>query len=78
MTPTPTALLWDLDLGNVEATPYVKLGTASPSPPPPLEDVCRYPPLPGTSSQAHTLLGAHISETSINYNLQQSYVDIPS
>ncbi|KAJ3876072.1 hypothetical protein F5051DRAFT_441837 [Lentinula edodes] len=33
----PIAL--DLDLGNVEATPHVELHTASPLPPPTLEDV---------------------------------------
>ncbi|KAJ3845998.1 hypothetical protein EV368DRAFT_89748 [Lentinula lateritia] len=33
-SPTPNALLWDLDLGNVEATPYVKLRAASPLQPP--------------------------------------------
>ncbi|GAW00502.1 hypothetical protein LENED_002026 [Lentinula edodes] len=31
--------LWDLDLGNVEATPYLKLRVTSPLPPPTLEDV---------------------------------------
>ncbi|KAJ3929383.1 MAG: hypothetical protein NXY57DRAFT_963672 [Lentinula lateritia] len=38
-SPTPTALLWDLSLGNVEATSYVELLAASPLPPPMLEDV---------------------------------------
>ncbi|KAJ3884127.1 hypothetical protein GG344DRAFT_84528 [Lentinula edodes] len=31
--------LWDLDLGNVKATPYVQLRTTSPLQPPTLEDV---------------------------------------
>ncbi|KAJ4492150.1 hypothetical protein C8J55DRAFT_556587 [Lentinula edodes] len=31
--------LWDLDLGNAEATPYIELRAASPLPPPTLEDV---------------------------------------
>ncbi|KAJ3884938.1 hypothetical protein GG344DRAFT_83320 [Lentinula edodes] len=31
--------LWDLDLGNVEATPYVKLRAASPLQPPTLKDI---------------------------------------
>ncbi|KAJ3898335.1 hypothetical protein F5879DRAFT_994908 [Lentinula edodes] len=44
-----TALLWDLSLGNVEATSYVKLLVASPLPPPTLEDVHLQPPVPGTS-----------------------------
>ncbi|KAJ3870389.1 hypothetical protein F5051DRAFT_447810 [Lentinula edodes] len=38
-SPTPNALLWDLDLGTVEAAPYVELRTASPLQPPTLEDV---------------------------------------
>ncbi|KAJ3870601.1 hypothetical protein F5051DRAFT_447438 [Lentinula edodes] len=41
--------LWDLDLGNVEATPYVKLRAASPLQPPTLEDVHLQAPVPGTS-----------------------------
>ncbi|KAJ3911025.1 hypothetical protein F5877DRAFT_86611 [Lentinula edodes] len=45
--PPPT--LWDLSLGNVEATSYVKLLAASPLPPPTLEDVHLQPPVPGTS-----------------------------
>ncbi|KAJ3910977.1 hypothetical protein F5877DRAFT_86686 [Lentinula edodes] len=40
-------LLWDLNLGNVEAIPYIKLCVTSPLLPPPLEDVNRYPHFPG-------------------------------
>ncbi|KAJ3870832.1 hypothetical protein F5051DRAFT_447068 [Lentinula edodes] len=45
----PTALLWDLSLGNIKATSYVELLVASPLPPPTLEDVHLQPPVPGTS-----------------------------
>ncbi|KAJ3911099.1 hypothetical protein F5877DRAFT_86479 [Lentinula edodes] len=38
-SPTPNALFWDLDLGNVEATPYIELRAASPLQPPTLKDV---------------------------------------
>ncbi|KAJ3804917.1 hypothetical protein F5876DRAFT_82426 [Lentinula aff. lateritia] len=55
--------LWDLDLGNVEAIPYVELRTASPLLPPPLEDARRYPHFPGPPSRAYTLSGAHTFET---------------
>ncbi|KAH7868585.1 uncharacterized protein C8R40DRAFT_1177664 [Lentinula edodes] len=42
-------VLWDLDLGNIKATPYIELRVASPLLPPPLKDANHYPPLPGTS-----------------------------
>ncbi|KAJ3803725.1 hypothetical protein F5876DRAFT_84593 [Lentinula aff. lateritia] len=59
MTPPPSLLeLWDIDLGNVEATPYVELHVASPLIPPPLEDASRYPHFPGTQSRACTPSGA--------------------
>ncbi|KAJ3803878.1 hypothetical protein F5876DRAFT_84229 [Lentinula aff. lateritia] len=51
-SPTSIVLLWDLDLGNVKATPYVELHVASPLIPPPLEDASCYPHFPGTQSQA--------------------------
>ncbi|KAJ3803996.1 hypothetical protein F5876DRAFT_83970 [Lentinula aff. lateritia] len=70
--------LWDLDLGNIEAPPYFQLCATSPLLPPPLEDVNRYPHFPGPPSQAYTPSGALTFETHINYNLQRSYVDIPS
>ncbi|KAJ3884867.1 hypothetical protein GG344DRAFT_83403 [Lentinula edodes] len=45
----PNALLWDLHLSNVEATPYAKLRATSPLPPPILGDVHPQTPVPGTS-----------------------------
>ncbi|KAJ3806676.1 hypothetical protein F5876DRAFT_80453 [Lentinula aff. lateritia] len=62
--------LWDLDLGNVEAIPYVKLCVASPLLPPPLEDVNRYPHFPGPPSRAYTLSGA----LTTTHTTQHSYV----
>ncbi|KAH7872217.1 uncharacterized protein C8R40DRAFT_1173947 [Lentinula edodes] len=48
-------LLWDLDLGNIEASHYVQLRAASPLPPPPL------PPLPGTSFPgSHSIGSSHV------------------
>ncbi|KAJ4464559.1 hypothetical protein C8J55DRAFT_562373 [Lentinula edodes] len=44
----PNALLWDLDLGNIEATSYVELRIASPLQPPTLEDVHPRAQSPGT------------------------------
>ncbi|KAJ4493133.1 hypothetical protein C8J55DRAFT_556115 [Lentinula edodes] len=41
----PNTVLWDFGLGNVEATPYVKLRAASPLQPPTLEDVHLQAPL---------------------------------
>ncbi|KAJ3914154.1 hypothetical protein F5877DRAFT_83071 [Lentinula edodes] len=62
-SPTPNALvsqppqllhkLWDLDPGNVEATPHIELHAASPLPPPILEDVHLEVPVPGTSPPGH-------------------------
>ncbi|KAJ3858582.1 hypothetical protein EV359DRAFT_87510 [Lentinula novae-zelandiae] len=49
--------LWDLNLSNVKAIPYVELCTASPLLPPPLEDARRYPHFPGPPSRAYTLSG---------------------
>ncbi|KAJ3804629.1 hypothetical protein F5876DRAFT_82852 [Lentinula aff. lateritia] len=62
--------LWGLDLGNVEAIPYVKLHAASPLLPPTLEDVSRYLHFPGPPSQAYTLSGALTFGTHISYDLQ--------
>ncbi|KAJ3910970.1 hypothetical protein F5877DRAFT_86693 [Lentinula edodes] len=69
--------LWDLDLGNVKAIPYVKLHAASPLLPPPLEDISHYHHFPGPPSWAYTSSGALMSGTHINYDLQQFYVDTP-
>ncbi|KAJ3884608.1 hypothetical protein GG344DRAFT_83773 [Lentinula edodes] len=43
-------LLWDPDLGNIEAIPYVKLRVASSLIPPPLKDVNCYPHFSGPPS----------------------------
>ncbi|KAJ3884514.1 hypothetical protein GG344DRAFT_83909 [Lentinula edodes] len=47
------AWLRDLDLGNVEATSYIKLRTASPLPPPTLEDIHPQAQSPGTYPPRH-------------------------
>ncbi|KAJ3803485.1 hypothetical protein F5876DRAFT_85238 [Lentinula aff. lateritia] len=58
-------LLWDLDLGNIEATPYVELRIASPLIPPTLGDVSRYPHFPGPPSQLILHRGlSHLKPTS--------------
>ncbi|KAJ3808579.1 hypothetical protein F5876DRAFT_78588 [Lentinula aff. lateritia] len=77
--------LWDLELGNVKATPYVRLRVASPLLPPPLEDVNCYPHFPGPPSRAYTLSGAltfktphQLQSTTIltitTHTIQRSYV----
>ncbi|KAJ3916085.1 hypothetical protein F5877DRAFT_81239 [Lentinula edodes] len=47
------ALLRDLDLSNIEATPHVELRIASPLPPPTLEDVHPQAQSPGTYPPGH-------------------------
>ncbi|KAJ3858821.1 hypothetical protein EV359DRAFT_87160 [Lentinula novae-zelandiae] len=67
----PQALhkLRDLDLGNVEATPYVELHTASPLLPPTLADVHPHLLFPGPPSWAYTSLGALTLGTHFSYDL---------
>ncbi|KAJ3884598.1 hypothetical protein GG344DRAFT_83796 [Lentinula edodes] len=59
--------LWDLDLGNVGASPRIQPSAAPLLPPPPLEDINHHLHLPGPLSQALTLLGALMSEPPIVY-----------
>ncbi|KAJ3911011.1 hypothetical protein F5877DRAFT_86627 [Lentinula edodes] len=65
----PNALFWDLDLGNVEATPYVELRAASPLQPPTL----KHPPLSPSSqdlpSRAYIFSGAYTLKTHFHYDL---------
>ncbi|KAJ3912740.1 hypothetical protein F5877DRAFT_84496 [Lentinula edodes] len=68
--PPPNLLkLWDLDLGNVEAPPYVQLHATSPLPPPLLEDA-NHPHFLGPPSWDYALLGALIT----THTMQCSYI----
>ncbi|KAJ4495005.1 hypothetical protein C8J55DRAFT_554614 [Lentinula edodes] len=68
-SPTPNALLWDLNLGNVEATPYIELRAASPLLLPTLEDVPPKPQFPGPPPQAYIFSGAYTLQTHSLYDL---------
>ncbi|KAJ3872092.1 hypothetical protein F5051DRAFT_445527 [Lentinula edodes] len=59
----------DLDLGNVEAIPYIELHTTSPLLPPMLEDIRLYLHFPGPPSQAYTPSGALMFGTHFSYGL---------
>ncbi|KAJ3873340.1 hypothetical protein F5051DRAFT_444357 [Lentinula edodes] len=66
----PTALLWDLSLGNVE------LLATSPLPPPTLEGVHLQPPVPGTSPSGVYLLRSLYTQDLISIRPIQSHVDV--
>ncbi|KAJ3808700.1 hypothetical protein F5876DRAFT_78473 [Lentinula aff. lateritia] len=80
----PNALLWDLNPGNVEATPYIELRAASPLQPPTLEDIHLYAPAPGTSPPGHIPsqeLTHSRSTSTTTYStepLQGSHISIPA
>ncbi|KAJ3859747.1 hypothetical protein EV359DRAFT_86070 [Lentinula novae-zelandiae] len=58
----PNALLWDPDLGNVEATPYIELRAASPLPP-------LSPSFRDLPSRAYIFSGAYTLKTHSLYDL---------
>ncbi|KAJ3884928.1 hypothetical protein GG344DRAFT_83334 [Lentinula edodes] len=76
-SPTPTALLRDLDLSNVETTPHVEPRIASPLPPTTLEDVHPQAQSPGTYPPGHIPSRELTTSrpTSI-HNLFESYIDV--